>query len=200
MEGPGWWQLWNAQKVLPRLGWGHARQKRRCVNDPCLFQLYLLWISNCIYAACLSIEMKVKRRNQSKAPSINNKHCFLFPLSFFVTAAVFTRVPFFDRKAKGPQELDRFCLLWFWSATATYSMKKPHEKIIFQVMRPLGVECYCVFCSRIIDSLKTFSLMDRVNICLICMIQKDVNQDSQCLSKIPMETFLLDTEPLTRSS
>ena len=34
----------------------HARQKRRCVNDPCLFQFYLSWISNCIYAACLSIE------------------------------------------------------------------------------------------------------------------------------------------------
>ena len=84
------------------LGNKHARQKRRCVNDPCLFQLYLLWKSNCIYAACLSIEMEVKRNNQSKAPSINNKHCFLFPLSFFVTAAVFTRVPFFDRNAKGP--------------------------------------------------------------------------------------------------
>ena len=94
----------------------HARQKRRCVNDPCLFQLYLLWISNCIYAACLSIEMEVKRSNQSKAPSINNKHCFLFPLSFFVTAAVFTRVPFFDRKAKGVKELDRFCLLWLISS------------------------------------------------------------------------------------
>ena len=41
-------------------------------------QLHLFWISNCIYAACLS--MKAKRSNQSKAPS-TNKHCFLFPLS-----------------------------------------------------------------------------------------------------------------------
>ena len=93
---------YDFQITFLQQGSNHARQKRRCVNDPCLFQLYLLWISNCIYAACLSIEMEVKRSNQSKAPSINNKHCFLFPLSFFVTAAVFTRVPFFDRNAKGP--------------------------------------------------------------------------------------------------
>ena len=43
-------------------------------------QLHLFWISNCIYAACLS--MKAKRSNQSKAPS-TNKHCFLFALSPF---------------------------------------------------------------------------------------------------------------------
>ena len=66
-----------------------------------------------LYLCCLlKYEMKVKRSKQSKAPSIN-KHCFLFPLSFFChSRAVFTRVPFLDRKGKGVKGLGSFCDLW----------------------------------------------------------------------------------------
>ena len=80
----------------------HARKKRRFANDPCLFQLYLLWISN-MHLCCLLKYWNGGKKKQSKQSALyKNKHCFLFPLSFFVTAAVFTRVPFFDRNAKGP--------------------------------------------------------------------------------------------------
>ena len=89
----------------------HARQKRRCANDPCLFELYLFWINKAIYDACLSMKWRQKEATKAKVPSMINKHCFLFPLSPFFATAVFTRVPFFDRKAKGLKELDRFCLM-----------------------------------------------------------------------------------------
>ena len=49
----------------------------------------LLVLDKQLHLCCLlNYEMKVKRGNQSKAPSIN-KHCFLFPLSFFVTAELY---------------------------------------------------------------------------------------------------------------
>ena len=62
-----------------------------------------------VHLCCLlKNEMKAKRSNQCKLPSIN-KNCFLFPLSpFCYSRAVFTRVPIFDRKTKGVKELDRF--------------------------------------------------------------------------------------------
>ena len=46
----------------------HARQKRRCANDPCLYELYLFWINKCIYAACLSMKWRQKEANKAKCP------------------------------------------------------------------------------------------------------------------------------------
>ena len=44
-------------------------------------------------------------------------HCFVFlSLLSHYSTAVFTRVPFFDRKAKGVKGLDRFCLMWLHNA------------------------------------------------------------------------------------
>ena len=65
----------------------HARQKRRCSNDPCLFEPYLFWINKVHLWCLLKHEINAKRSNQSKVPSIN-KHCFLFPLSFYFSTAV----------------------------------------------------------------------------------------------------------------
>ena len=80
-----WWiQVW----LIPRCH-NHARQKRRCANDPCLFEIYLFWIEKVNLWCLLKHKMKAKRSNQSKVPSIN-KHCFLFPLSsFFATAELY---------------------------------------------------------------------------------------------------------------
>ena len=64
----------------------HARQKRRCANDPCLFKIYLFWIEKVHLWCLLKHKMKAKRSNQSKVPSIN-KNCFLCPLSSFLATA-----------------------------------------------------------------------------------------------------------------
>ena len=108
----------NAQEIHHK----HARQKRRCANDPCLFELFLFWMKKVHLWCLLKHKMKAKRSNQSKVPSIN-KHCFLFPLSsFFATAELYLLGCLFSiAKQKGL----RGSIAFAWCAT-TYPLAQYH--------------------------------------------------------------------------
>ena len=126
MENDYSWKLVKLGKVsdISCIESGQARQKRRCANDPCLFKLYLFWI-NKVHLSCL-LKHKINAKKVPKQSALYKQALFSFPSLFLFcySRAVFTRVPFFDRKAKGVKELDRFCLRWKWCSIGVSGMSQ----------------------------------------------------------------------------
>ena len=77
-------------------------------------------------------------------------HCFVFlSLLSHYSTAVFTRVPFFDRKAKGVKGLGPFSDLWLSELANEAIFGKKHQKIpgFYQVLwtKPLQVQKFWTY-------------------------------------------------------
>ena len=66
------------------------------------------------------------KKKQPEQSALYKQALFSFPSLFLFcySRAVFTRVPFLDRKAKGVKELDRFCLRWKWCSIGVSGMSQ----------------------------------------------------------------------------
>ena len=70
-------QAWNS---IPRLH-RHARQKSRCINDPCFFCLFWFWSS--IAFVLLAWVLKGEKMQSKQSALYTTKHFFVLPLLFF---------------------------------------------------------------------------------------------------------------------